>query len=152
MILLLLAAQAAPAISTKPQAQSWSILESVPNEPCVLKPEDAADAAETPAAKQGDVIVCARPVPSQKLPYPDEIVPDGPTPSNRDLTGRGALAADNAPCATRMEGCTVGFGPPIAPILAGAVGLAKQVFAKKPDKTNRVPIDLEATPTGRLLP
>ena len=152
MILLFLAAQAATIVSTKPQAQSWSILESVPNEPCVLKPEDAADAAETPAAKQGDVIVCARPVPSQKLPYPDEVVSDGPVPSNRDLTGRGALAADDAPCATRMEGCTVGFGPPIVPMVMGMVDVAKRVFAKKPDKTGRVPIQLDEAPTGRLLP
>jgi hypothetical protein len=144
MILLLLAAQAATIVSTKPKAESWSILAPVANEPCGSRYDGEA--------KPDDIIVCAQPLPSQKLPYPDEVVPDGPTPSNRDLTGRGALAAENAPCATRMQGCTVGFGPPIAPIIAGAVDVAKRVFAKKPDKTGRVPIELDEAPTGRLLP
>ncbi|MEN2787123.1 hypothetical protein ACFOKI_04315 [Sphingomonas qilianensis] len=150
MILLLLAAQAATIVSTKPEAQSWSILEAVPNEPCVLRAEARPDAQD--AAKQKDVIVCARPLPSQKLPYPDEVVPDGPTPSNRELTGRGALEAEGAPCATRMGGCQVGFGPPIVPIVMGAVDIAKRAFAKKPDKSGRVPIQLDAQPTGRILP
>ena len=143
MILLLLAAQAATIVSTKPQPESRSILAPVANEPCVGRDERLTDQ---------DILVCAQPLPSQKLPYPDEVVPDGPAPSNRELTGRGALEADGAPCATRMGGCQVGFGPPIAPIIAGAVDLAKQVFAKKPDKTGRVPIKLDEQPAGRLLP
>ncbi|MEG3088046.1 hypothetical protein [Sphingomonas sp. PB4P5] len=144
MILLLLAAQAATIVSTKPQAESWSILEPVANERCVSRYDGEK--------KPDEIIVCAQPLPSQKLPYPDEVVPAGPTPSNRELTGRGALAAEGAPCATRMEGCTVGFGPPIMPIVMGVVDVAKQVFAKKPDKTGRVPIKLDDEPTGRLLP
>ena len=156
MFLLLLAAQAPTTVTTRLKAQSWSILESVPNEPCVLRHEakatDGDAAAGQDAAKQADVIVCARPLPSQKLPYPDEVVPDGPAPSNRELTGRGALEADGAPCATRMGGCQVGFGPPIVPMILGAVDVAKRVFARKPDKTGRVPIDLDDEPTGRVLP
>jgi hypothetical protein len=146
MILLLLLAQAAPAAPAKPQ--SWSILQPVASEPCV----PARTEAEKDKAEQGDVVVCARPLPSQKLPYPDEVVPKGPKPSNPEMIARGALDAEAAPCATRMGGCQVGFGPPIVPMIKGAVDVAKRAFAKKPDKTGRVAIELDREPTGRLLP
>ncbi|MES2057399.1 MAG: hypothetical protein V4564_15805 [Pseudomonadota bacterium] len=135
MILLALLLQAAPAPEEKPVAadapQSWSILVPVANEPC------------RPAAKGDDILVCADPLPSQRLPLPDEAVPDGPRPSNPNRTGAGALAASTAPCATEMRGCTVGFGPPIMPIVQGLVGLAQGALARHPDKSGRVPIPLD---------
>lgn len=105
---------------------------------------------------EGDIVVCAPSDQQQRLPLRDDRgVPDGPTPSNRDLSGAGALAAGAEPCA--IHGCTVGFGGPIvAAALKGAVDLGKKAFAKKVDKTGRVPIDLgDPTPpdlTGRVLP
>ncbi|MDB5703131.1 MAG: hypothetical protein JWN66_247, partial [Sphingomonas bacterium] len=47
------------------------------------------------------------------------------------------------PCAAHQGGCTVGFGPPIVPLVMGAVDLAKGLFKKHPDKSNRVPIPLD---------
>ena len=146
LLLLLGQADVAPA-SSKPESTSWSILAPVGNEPC--RP---ADVKPVPG-EDDDIIVCAQPIPSQKLPYPNEVVLNRPKPSNPDMTGIGALAAESEPCATRMAGCTVGFGPPIVPMIVGAVDAAKSLFAKKPDKTGRVPIRLDdPPPTGKLLP
>ncbi|QNQ08125.1 hypothetical protein [Sphingomonas alpina] len=137
MILLALLLQASP-VADKPPAsdapQRWSILVPVTNEPC------------RPAAQGDDILVCADPLPSQRLPLPDEVIPDGPRPSNPNRTGAGALAASATPCATRMGGCTVGFGPPIVPIVKGLVGLAEGALTKKPDKAGRVTIPLDDPP------
>ncbi len=145
-VLLILAIQAATAAAPAPdpkasQPEKFSILVPVGNEPCVKRPGD-------------DIVVCGEPLPSQKLPYPDEVVPDGPVPSNPQLRGTGALAAQATPCPISRN-CVVGFGPPIVPIIKGAVDLAKKAFAKKPDKTGRVPIDMsDPTPSaeGKILP
>lgn len=94
-------------------------------------------------ARQGEIIVCGDPIPSQTLPLPDLAVADRPVPSNPNRTGIGALAAEPSPCATLQGGCQVGFGPPLAPIVAAGIGVIKRTFAKKPDKTNRVPIVLD---------
>jgi hypothetical protein len=94
-----------------------------------------------------DVVVCARPNQEQRLPLPDERgPPDGPVASNPELTGSGALAAEATPCAARQGGCTVGFGPPIVPIIAAVAGVVKGALAKHPDKTGRVPIPLDDKP------
>ena len=146
MLMAILLVQAATASGAdKPKGESWSILEPVGNEPC--RP------AGSTAEKDQDIIVCGQPLPSQTLPYPNEVIPKGPRPSNPDMRATTAMNAENAPCTTQMKGCTVGFGPPIVPIIAGAVDLAKRAFAKKPDTTGRVPIDLDAPmPASVILP
>lgn len=146
ILLALLMQSAAPAAPTPPPPvpQRWSILTPVADEPCTR--QSTRDAAGR------DIIVCANPLPSQTLPYPDEVVPDGPTPSNKYRTGAGALAVeDGTPC-HMSRSCVVGFGPPVLPIIKGAVGLVKGALAKKPDKRGRVAIALDGSdaPTGRL--
>ena len=91
------------------------------------------------------------PQPSPRLPDPDSVPSKGPVKSNPYLTGAGALAAMATPCPISRN-CVVGFGPPIVPMIKGAVDLAKRAFAKKPDKTGRVAIPLDAAdpPTGTL--
>lgn len=142
MIALAILLQAA-APASAPQPEHWSILVPTPTEPCV------------PARKPGDpddIIICANAQPSPRLPDPDSVPSSGPMKSNPYLTGSGALAAMDTPCPISRN-CVVGFGPPIVPMIKGAVDLAKRAFAKKPDKTGRVaiPID-EPAPTGTLLP
>lgn len=91
----------------------------------------------------------------QRLPLPDERgPPDGPVASNPNLTGSGALAAEATPCAARQGGCTVGFGPPIVPIVAALVGAVKSGLAKHPDKSHRVaiPLDDAPPPPSRIEP
>lgn len=130
---------APPATNT---TERWSILVPVANEPCVRR------------ADGKDIVVCGDPLPSQSLPYPEEIPPDGAAPSNPDRSGAGALAASGTPCPISRS-CIVGFGPPLGPVIKGAVDLAKKAFAKKPDKTGRVAIPLDDTPPsteGKLLP
>ena len=151
LLFLTLQAGTAPAASSPPAAanapERFSILVPVANEPCVRRrDEKSADGKE--------IVVCGDPLPSQKLPYSDEIAPDGPVPSNPYRTGTGALAAEGTPCPI-SRACVIGFGPPLAPIVNGAVDLAKKAFAKRPDKTGRVPIDLsESAPSteGKILP
>jgi hypothetical protein len=148
-LLLMLALQAAPAPAAAPPAapatnapERFSILVPVGDEPCVRRVDGK------------EIVVCGNPLPSQELPYPDEVVPDGPVPSNPYKTGTGALAAQGTPCPISRS-CVVGFGPPLLPIIKGVANLAKQAFAKKPDKTGRVAIPLDDTPTsteGKLLP
>ncbi|MEO5867948.1 MAG: hypothetical protein ABIS14_01280 [Sphingomonas sp.] len=168
------AARAAP--SALP-VQSFSILVPIPNEPCVpprIHPKD-------PGARGDDIVVCGRPLPSQKLPYRDEIVPDHPVPSNPDMSGAGASAATSPVCGARSGGCPAGidmFGAgtalvrlvqkavapnsccedagegtnPIA-LAKDMVGGVTHAFRKKPDKSNRVSIPLDdAEPKGQILP
>jgi hypothetical protein len=68
--------------------------------------------------------------------------------SNPELSAVRALDLEATPCAATQWGCQVGFGPPIMPIAKAAVGAVKSVFARKSDKTGRVPIILDdpATP------
>jgi hypothetical protein len=143
VIVLAILIQAATIPVSAPQSERWSILVPTPSEPCVpeRKPGD-----------KDDIIICANTQPSPRLPDPDSVPSSGPTPSNPYLTGSGALAAAETPCAI-SHNCVVGFGPPIVPLVKGAVGLAKHAFAKKPDKTGRVAIPLDdPAPTGKLLP
>ncbi|MEH3122318.1 MAG: hypothetical protein PGN16_10130 [Sphingomonas phyllosphaerae] len=100
LIAALLLQAAAPAAADK-----FSILAPVGDQPCVRSSED------------GEVVVCADPLPAQALPLPNEAVPTGPRPVNRDMRGIGALAAESGPCAARSGGCQVGFnilGPVVA--------------------------------------
>jgi hypothetical protein len=147
LLFLALQAAAAPA-ATPPQTpaadtpERFSILVPVANEPCVRHVDGK------------EIVVCGNPLPSQTLPYPEEIPPDGPVPSNPYMSGSGALAAQSTPCPISRS-CVVGFGPPLVPMIKGAADLAKKAFAKKPDKTGRVAIPLDDTPPsteGKLLP
>ncbi|MET3825994.1 hypothetical protein ABIC16_001687 [Sphingomonas sp. PvP055] len=176
MLLLILAAQVAtpPVVApTAPPAEAaWSILQPVGTEPCVPRAKSAA--------KPDDIVVCGRPLPSQKLPYPDEVVLDRPKASNPNRTGAGALAlAESAPCATQQKGCTTGvdlFGgaTQMVRLLQNAVSpgscceepgesrnivkLGKDIahgvggaFRKKPDKSGRVAIALEEQPHESVI-
>lgn len=115
-----------------------------------------------PVTRDGkEVVVCGNdPAASQRLPLPQEAVPDHPIPSNPFITGGGALAAANKPCAVRLEGCQVGFGPPIGAMIGAAatgVGNAlkdrREARARKRDGTRRVPIALDGDgPKGRVEP
>ncbi len=130
-----------------PMPQKFSILADA-TPPCQRAPGSLDDA--------GDILVCAPADQLQRLPLRDERgVPDGPTPSNPYLRPEAAL--DNArPCGA-SHSCVVGFGGPlVAAAVKGAVGLAREAFAKKPDRSGRVPIDLDdpAPPdlAGKILP
>lgn len=120
------------ALQAAPIPERFSILVPVGNEPC-----------DRTRRSNDEIIVCGDPIPSQTLPLSDQAVADRPVPSNPNRTGVAALAAESSPCATLQRGCQVGFGPPIAPIIAAGIGVIKRTLAKKPDKTNRVPIVLD---------
>ncbi len=142
--LVLLLQSAAPAAA--PQPERWSILVPTPGQDCVSKRQ--------PGDKD-DIVICGTPDPQNSLRLPDSesVPPDGPMKSNPYLTGSGALANMATPCPISRS-CVVGFGPPIVPMIKGAVDVAKRAFRKHPDKTGRVPIPLDdnGTPTGRLEP
>jgi hypothetical protein len=141
MIFLLLAfLQAEPATKSQvpvapPVPQRFSILA----DPCARTSDDGRD-----------IVVCGTTAASTpRLPLPDERgPPDRPVASNPELSAVRALDLEATPCAATQWGCQVGFGPPIMPIAKAAVGAVKSVFARKPDKTGRVPIILDdpATP------
>jgi hypothetical protein len=132
----------------------------------------------------GEIVVCGAPdKPLSRLPY-DSSPNDPPTPSNPHLTGMGALAQTATPCATLQGGCASGvdlfgggtavvrlIGKLIDPdsccerpgeatnpgmLIGDAIGGIKRAFGKKPDKSGRVAISLEAPPPvsskGRLRP
>lgn len=176
MILLLLAAQAAtpPAATPEPAPARFSILQPIANEPCVRRGKDGK-----PLNGPDDIVVCGQPLPSQALPYPNEVVPKGPVPSNPYMTGTGALAAEATPCAAATGGCQTGidfFGSGtqavrliqkiVAPdsccerpgeardlgmlITDAAKGVGK-AFRKKPDKSKRVAIALDDVPPPKSV-
>lgn len=167
MLLLFLAAQSAtPANGAATAPTSFSILQPVPNEPCVRR--------GTKNSNPDDIVVCGKPLPSQSVPYSNEVVLDEPRPSNPDLRGTGALALEATPCGARSGGCGSGidlFGAGTAAVrlvqkavtpnscceepgegtnvfLLGkdAVRGVKHAFRKKPDKSRRVPIPLDDAP------
>jgi hypothetical protein len=137
--------------------QSWSVLA----DPCAAAQNGSNDT----------IVVCGKGVNAPRLPLPEERgPPDRPMPSNPNLTGIGALEAASPPCATVMGGCASGvdlFGGATAAVrligkaidpnsccedpgesrnffkLVGDAGKGiGKAFKKKPDKSNRVPIDL----------
>lgn len=155
------AAPAATASVAAPQqaadgSQRWSVLA----EPCA--------SAQTGADQ---IVVCGKDVNAPRLPLPAERgPPDRPMPSNPDRTGIGALNAVETPCAARVGGCQVGVdifgaattlvrgvGKVVSPdscceepgesrnffkLIGDAGKGVGRAFKKKPDKSNRVPIDL----------
>ena len=177
MILLLLIAQAAAPVAPAPAPTSFSILQPVGNEPCVRRGKD-----DKPEGEPGDIVVCGKPLVSQKLPYPNEVVLDEPKPSNPYLNGTGAMAVeDSTPCSAVQRGCTTGIdifgggtqvvrliqkaiapnscceepgeGSSIALLGRDAIKGVGKAFRKKPDKSNRVAIPLDdAPPKSVILP
>ncbi|MES3154108.1 hypothetical protein [Sphingomonas faeni] len=104
------------------------------------------------ASRDGnEIIVCgATAKDSPRLPMRDDRgPPDRAVAANPELSAVRALQLANTPCTASQWGCQVGFGPPIAPIAKAAVGLIKSALAKKPDKSGRVPIDLDG-PVGTV--
>lgn len=128
---MLLAGQAASAPSPKPipPPTRWSVLS--PSEKCLSQP-----------AGERDIVVCGQLRSEQRLPLPDQREPQN-RPRQAIGEPRAALDNDGKPCAARLEGCFAGFGPPIVPLLKGAVGLVKDAFAKRPDKRGRIAIPLD---------
>lgn len=146
MIALLLLLQSAAPTAAPPQPERWSILAPAPGQSCVR---------ERQPGDKDDIVVCGTPDPqaSLRLPDPDSVPSDGPVKSNPYLTGAGALRNMDTPCPISRS-CVVGFGPPIIPMVKGAVDVAKRAFRKRPDKTGRVaiPLDDGGAPTGRIEP
>jgi len=162
ILLALAAAPQQPAAHPAPPPQRFSILV----DPC-------ARARSQPGT---DVVVCGNTAAdSPRLPLPAERgPPDHPVASNPDKTGIRALAAEPTPCAAVQRGCQVGVnmvgagtsvvrlvqklvspgscceapGESTDPLLLAkdAVGGIKRTFARKPDKSNRVPIPLDDEP------
>ena len=149
MIALLLLLQSAAPVTAPSQPERWSILAPAPGQPCVTRREPG---------DRDDIVICGTPDPqaSLRLPDPDSVPSSGPVKSNPYLTGSGALANMATPCAISRS-CVVGFGPPIVPMIKGAVDVAKRALHKRPDKTGRVAIPLDdgdapADVTGKILP
>ena len=169
MILLFLAAQAVTPAAAAAAPTKFSILQPIADEPCARRGARSAD--------PDDIVVCGgKPLPSQKLPYPEQIVPDRPLPSNPDLSGTGALALERTPCGGRSGGCGGGidlFGAgttlvrlvqkAVAPgsccerpgeadnvalLASDMVGGVKRAFKGKPDKSGRIPIALDDAPVS----
>ena len=128
MIVLAMLAQAAAAAATPaPRSERWSILAP---QPCPAHDD------------KGDIVVCGDGRSAQRLPLPDEIDRSAGRGANRDLSTTKVFALQAPPCGARLDGCTVGFAPPIVPIATALVKAARSTFARKPDKRGRVPIDL----------
>ncbi|KQT32198.1 hypothetical protein ASG29_10210 [Sphingomonas sp. Leaf412] len=167
MLILALTLQVAAAATPAPQR--FSILVPVADQQC------------TRTRAPDEIVVCADALPSQELPLPAEAVSSRPVPVNRDMTGTGALNAARTPCAARVGGCQVGldmFGMGtalirgvqklVAPnscceepgeatsagkLVVDALSGAGRLGKGKPDRTGRVPIDLdEPVMTGRVAP
>ena len=119
MLIVALLLQAAAPMA----ADRFSILAPVGDQPCVRSSEN------------GEVVVCADPLPTQALPLPNEAVSTGPRPVNRDMRGIGALAAESGPCATRSGGCQVGFnilGPVVALVRGVQAAIAPSSCCERP--------------------
>ena len=125
---------------------------AVPTRFSILAPQPCAPQDDTPQPEKAkdesaDIVVCADGKSPQSLPLPEEAGPPAGRGANRELSAAKVLALEGTPCAARQGGCTVGFGPPIMPMIGALAKAAKSAFAKKPDKSNRVAIDLsEPTP------
>jgi len=146
-LLLAQVATAAPAITSDPGHGT------PPTRISILV--DPTPACPPPVPGGKEVVVCARPDQEQRLPLPNERgPPDGPVASNPNLDGSGALAVAATPCAAHQGGCTVGFGPPIVPIVKALFGAVKSGLARHPDKSKRVaiPLDDAPPPPSRIEP
>lgn len=139
MILLAIALQATAAQPTAAQSGKAA---AVPERFSILakqcgQPDD-----------KGTIVVCGNGDTGNRIPLPDEGEPPAGRGANRDLSAARALALQGTPCAATQKGCTVGFGPPIAPLVGAAAQALQSAFAKKPDKRGRVAIPLDDPPTA----
>lgn len=161
LMLMIAGTQEVPASGVQQDAdgtQRWSIL---------------ADPCAAARGGPNEIVVCGQGAAGEpRLPLPEERgPPDRPIPSNPDLSGTGALNVSVDPCATRSEGCTTGIdllgggtflvravGKVIDPdscceepgeatnpirLVSDLGSVVKRTFKKKPDKSKRVPIDLD---------
>lgn len=162
----------AATVDTPQQAADGTMRWSVLADPC---------ASVQDGTSSDTIVVCGKGVQAPRLPLPGERgPPDRPMPSNPDRTGIGALNATVEPCAARMGGCTTGidlFGAATTAVrlvgkaidpgscceepgestnffkLVGDAGKGiGRAFKKKPDKSNRVPIDLSDPVPARPSP
>lgn len=141
--LLLIALQTAPAVPLPPAAPGTQRFSILADEPCPASGDNK------------EIIVCGRRPADDRVTRMGDEVPDGPVPSNPDMTGIGALRAATPPCAALQGGCQVGVNL-LAPALLLAnearIGISKLVD-KHRDKSNRVPIALDGPgPAGHLEP
>lgn len=119
MLILAILLQAAAPVAP----ERHSILAPVGDQPCVRN------------AEQGEVVVCADPLPAQALPFPNEAVSPRPRPVNHDMRGIGALASESDPCASRLGGCPVGFnilGPVVALVRGVQTAIAPGSCCERP--------------------
>jgi hypothetical protein len=139
--LLLIAMQAAPAAPPAPGSERFSIL--------------ARDPCPASGGSREDIIVCGRRQADDRVPQIRDEPPTGPTPSNPQLTGMGALRASSTPCAARQGGCQVGFDlmtPALLLANEARIGISK-LADKMRDKGDRIPIALDGQgPQGHLEP
>ncbi|GGB36913.1 hypothetical protein GCM10011380_27880 [Sphingomonas metalli] len=130
-----------------------------------------------PKSTGDEVVVCGES--TDALPPEERGSKDRPRASNPDMTGIGALAAAAPVCGARQGGCASGVNllgmgtaavrlvgklidpdsccdqPGEATSVGKLVGDVAKAFRKKPDKSQRVAIDLDAPPpstAGRLTP
>jgi hypothetical protein len=163
-LLLLQAAAATPAATPAPPAAPVTRASSAPsgNSFSILA-DPCARSGTTPVGN--DVVVCGKGADTRRLPLPDEREPTGPTASNPNRTGTGALIASSTPCAASIGGCQVGFGQPL--VAAAVKGLVTAVSDGIADRKVRrarretagqrvaIPLDDPAVPAntqGRVLP
>jgi len=141
LLIALQATQAAPPPPATLGTERFSIL--------------ARDPCPPSAGAREDVIVCGRRQADDRIPDVPGEEPRGPTPSNPELTGIGALRASGTPCAASQWGCQTGvniLGPAMLLANEARIGISKLVD-KSRDKSNRVPIALDGPgPQGHLEP
>ncbi|VVT02138.1 conserved exported hypothetical protein [Sphingomonas sp. EC-HK361] len=139
-LLLALALQAAaPAAHA---GERFSILAPVPNERCTRKPPPPAPGQ--PASDKEDIVVCADALPSQAVPFRNQIPSKKAGPSNPDMLASVALnGPDNNECGVYGENCPVAGGDYLLNVAQrAAVDLIKGAFAKKPPRDKRPRIDI----------
>lgn len=128
-----------------------------------------------PEATGDEIVVCGETAPVK----PDRGPPDRPVPSNPALSARVALGQQATPCSATQWGCAsqvdlVAAGtaairfvgklidpesccdhPGEATDTGALIGDVAKAFRKKPDRSKRIAIDLDAPPPpigGRLAP
>ncbi|MDY0957996.1 hypothetical protein SOM26_04785 [Sphingomonas sp. CFBP8993] len=146
LALLLIALQAGPppAVPLPPSGSGTQRFSILARDPCPGS-----------AGNRQDVVVCGRRQADDRITPMGDEVPDGPMPSNPDMSGIGALHASAIPCPALQGGCQVGFDV-VTPalLLANEARIAiSKLVDKRRDKSKRVPIALDAPgPSGHLEP
>lgn len=143
-ILLLAGLQTAPAVPLPPPGPGTQRFSILARDPCPAS-----------AGSKQDIVVCGRRQGDDRVTPMGDEVPVGPTPSNPDMSGAGALRAADIPCAALQGGCQVGFNL-LAPafLLANEarIGISRLVDRSR-DKSERIAIPLDGPgPQGHLEP